>query len=258
MWKKIVLLLPVLIFTVSCATINHSAGGQAEKERTQAGAVAMYKQLNFSGYLWTIKETKTPVGPGPNYFSNAQDDVWVDASGKLHLTIRKKDNKWRCTEVYNTKSLGYGKYTFYVSANFSRLDINAILGLFTWDNAKDYNHREIDIEVSRWGLISNKNTQFVVQPFTETSNMYRFDHMTDTNKAAYTFEWQKGEVYFAAYEGHKIDEAHKVKDWLFRGPNVPPPGNEKCDLNFWLLDGKAPNDGVNVEVTIDKFEYTPL
>ena len=48
----------------------------------------------------------------------------------------------------------------------SHLEPAAVLTLFTWDGpAADQNHREIDIEISRWGNPAAKNAQYVVQPY---------------------------------------------------------------------------------------------
>src|SRR5688572_27783321 len=65
--------------------------------------------LDFAGRTWNIKQSTSPVGPGPNRFSANPNDVWVDAAG-LHLTIHKYSNVWYSTEVILNESLGYGTY----------------------------------------------------------------------------------------------------------------------------------------------------
>ena len=45
----------------------------------------------FAGYQWKYKNAATPVGPGPNRFSGTNDFAWVDALGKLHLKIAKRE-----------------------------------------------------------------------------------------------------------------------------------------------------------------------
>lgn len=64
--------------------------------------------INFSGYDWTIKAGV--AGPGPNLFSDAEENVHVDTEGRLHLRISYRDGKWFCAEVVTNKSLGHGTY----------------------------------------------------------------------------------------------------------------------------------------------------
>src|SRR5258708_3441244 len=108
------------------------------------------RRLRFSGYDWTVKSSDGRVGPGPNYFSDSNDNVLVDAQGRLHLLITQPNGRWYCAEVISIRSFGYGTYRFYLDTNLDNLDPQIVLGMFTWNDAPAYNHREIDIEVSRW------------------------------------------------------------------------------------------------------------
>src|SRR5699024_439597 len=71
--------------------------------------------ISFSGFDWKVRSTKNQVGPGPNYFSDSNENVFVDNDGQLHLKITEKDNKWYCGSVEAVKSLGYGTYRFYLA-----------------------------------------------------------------------------------------------------------------------------------------------
>ena len=64
------------------------------------------RQVTFAGYTWQVKTSQTPVGPGPNLFSDRAEDVGVDYQGKLHLRIANLDGQWYSTEVVNTTPLG--------------------------------------------------------------------------------------------------------------------------------------------------------
>ncbi len=118
---------------------------------SEASAAAKpHGTLTFSGYTWTIKKSGAHrVGPGPNYFS--KKNAWVDSSGRLHLAITKVGRHWAVGEVVNTRSLGYGTYTWVLASRVDNLDPNMVLGLFTYDSNPAYNNREIDIEASRSG-----------------------------------------------------------------------------------------------------------
>ena len=69
-----------------------------------------------------------------------------------------------------TRALGYGTYAFVVR-DTSQLDPAAAMGLLTWDDqGVDQNHRELDIEISRWGDGST-DAQYVVQPYYVAANV---------------------------------------------------------------------------------------
>src|SRR5207247_1216386 len=40
------------------------------------------RRFDFSGYNWWVKSSTSQVGPGPNYFSNSTNNVWLDASNR--------------------------------------------------------------------------------------------------------------------------------------------------------------------------------
>src|SRR5436305_806293 len=64
------------------------------------------RTISFSGYTWAVKASTGRVGPGPNYFSDSTNNVWVDTQGRLHLKITKVGGRWNCAEVINQQSLG--------------------------------------------------------------------------------------------------------------------------------------------------------
>ncbi len=219
--------------------------------------------ISFSGYDWIVKKSDEMIGmigPGPNYFSDDQEDVWVDAEG-LHLTITKNGTNWFATEVVADTSLGYGAYIFELKGGIDSLDQNIVLGLFTWDDCAPFdsanineNFREFDIEFSRWGNVqSDTNAQYVVQPYHNPGNIYRFNIQLSNNDTISThrFTWYEDSIYFQSVYGDSI------KEWNYTGNNVPIPGNETPRINFWLFNGQPPSDSEEVEVLITRFEYFP-
>src|SRR5574341_2445673 len=125
-----------------------------------ASVFAIYpRQISFSGYMWNVKKSNGRVGPGPNYFYYSTQNVWVDLSGKLHMKLRKNKGKWYCSEIVSNQNFGYGTYRFYIDSYVDNLDPNVVLGLFTWSDNPDYNHREIDQEFARWADPNNLNAQ---------------------------------------------------------------------------------------------------
>ena len=136
------------------ATLPTNVTAQAIASAAVERADPNLRWISFSGYDWWVKSSPGLVGPGPNYFSDRADDVWVDAQGRLHLKIVYRNGRWYSTEVFGADPLGYGTYTFTLASRVDQLDKNIVLGLFTWDDTDPaYYHREIDIEFSRWGEV---------------------------------------------------------------------------------------------------------
>lgn len=219
------------------------------------------QSILFSGHEWTVKSSNAPVGPGPNYFSNNTQNVWIDESGKLHLRITNNSGNWTCAEIVSHENFGYGTYLFSLASPPTRLDQNVVLGLFTWDDAPDYAHREIDIEFSKWGWIENDNAQFVVQPWAINGNIFRFNAVDIYGESVHMFKWDKNLITFQSCKGNNALNPRQediIKYWEYTGKNIPVPKNENARINLWLFDGKAPSDNKEVEIIINKFEFIPI
>ena len=222
-----------------------------------------YEKINFSGYDWWVKRAWCKVGPGPNYFCDSNDVVWVDPNGHLHLKIAQKEGKWCCSEVIADASLGYGTYIFTVQGKVDLLDENIVLGLFTWDdtgncNVAQYHYREIDIEIARWGdPCEPNNGQYVVQPWNTPGNRHRFN--LDEHKAiTHMFTWQPDKICFLSYYGDFSPVPPKediIECWSYTGSDIPPPGGENPRINFWFVWGNPPMNGQDAEVVIKSFQY---
>jgi hypothetical protein len=118
----------------------------------------------------------------------------VDADGFLHLRITRRAGQWTSAEVRMTRSLGYGAYAFRVQ-DTSRLDPAATFSMFTFDDlGAEQNHREVGVEISRWGDPANKNAQFLIQPYYVAANVYRFT--APHGRLAHTFRWEPGRASF--------------------------------------------------------------
>lgn len=216
------------------------------------------RKIQFSGYTWEVKAGVSPLGPGPNYFSDDPENVFVDDQGRLHLRIVQRDGIWYCAEVVHKESLGYGRYIFHLASRVDNLDPNVVVGLFTYDETSaDYAHREIDIEHSRWGDAENDNSQFVVQPYNIPGNMHRFNLDQSGDASTQAFAWRPESVFYQSIEGDQPFPATSgvVASWTYTGSSLPPPGNERTRINLWLLDGVAP--GEETEVIVDRFEFLP-
>ena len=210
----------------------------------------IYRIITFSGYQWRVKACTELCGPGPNYFSAGAGNVWLDPNRYLHMRISKDDSAWNCSEVILQQNLGYGMYKFYIG-KIDRFDEYGVLGLFTWDNAPEENHREIDIELSSWSNPDNDNTQYVIQPYDENDNMHRFN--LNFNKGIlHSFLWSSGEVHFESTDEDGIN----LNSWTYQGLDIPAPGNENPRINLWLCNPDSAAQ--EIEMVIKSFEFIPL
>ncbi len=217
--------------------------------------------LSFAGYDWRVKRKDLLSGPGPNYFSDNEEDVWVDSNG-LHLTINNRYGNWYCTEVILQASLGYGTYIISTSGRVDEIDPNMVFGIFTWDDhAPEINYREMDIELSRWGNPEDPtNAQYVVQPYTLPGHLNRFfiDLSDKTDDLTHYMNWQPGVVEFKTYYGNHTTappENQLVHQWTFTGEYVRVPGDENIRINFWLFNGIAPESGSGDEIVVTNFLF---
>ncbi|WP_154045353.1 glycoside hydrolase family 16 protein [Salegentibacter salegens] len=203
---------------------------------------------------WIVRKTDQDLaGPGPNYFSDVEENVWVDGEGRLHLKIRQVGGKWQCSGVSLRRSLGYGKYIFYLASDLTDLDPNVVAGLFTYMN----DNEEIDIEFSQWGDPQNINAQFAVQPSYIDGNKVRFDIMPrDNNLSTHFFDWKPNNIKFGSYHGHSLEPKPDdlINSWLYNGENIPPDSNERLKINLWLFRGAAPKDMQEAELIIERVE----
>lgn len=209
--------------------------------------------ISFAGYNWVVEDSgETPVGPGPNYFSDSGENVWVDNEGRLHLKIVQRDGKWYCSKVTMWKSYGYHKYVFYVDCRVDQLDKNVVAGLFAYKN----DEQEIDIEVSKWGDANKDNCQFAVQPSTNVGNKVRFNLSLQDNYSIHFFNWQKDSIEFGTYLGKSLTSTKEdvVKDWTYTGKDIPTSMDLRIKINLWLFRGRFPNDNQDNELIIRDFK----
>ena len=48
-----------------------------------------------------------------------------------------------------------------------------------------------------------------------------------------------------------------VATYVYRGSDVPKPGDERVRLNLWLYGGSAPPDGQPVEIVVEALTFAP-
>lgn len=208
------------------------------------------RTIRFAGCDWSVKSGF--YGPGPNYFSDSDSSVWVDARGRLHLRIRQEGNIWYCAEVYTTRFTTYGEHRFLVEGRIDMLDRNIVLGLFVYSSDES----EIDIEFSRWGNPNwAKVGSFTVQPYQTPGNLERFICHLDSAKSTHYFNWQPDSVIFASMHGHYLGAPpgpnYYIHRWTYKGKSTPKSSNNlRTHINYWLFNRARPLDIRTLEVII--------
>lgn len=241
--------------------------------------------LTFSGLQWEIKHSSQLLGPGPNYFSDHPNDVWIDDQDYLHLSVREHDGIWYCTEVVSVDTFAYGTYIFTIDGNLKNIDQNIVLGLFTWDNNtfQEEANSEVDIEFAKWGIDTVENTlQYGVQPinfgefYPERVYKPEVDPQNWVGVSTHVFTWTDTLITWQSWTGSEYNNGPPLAEWSFNLDNparikyegenqsdpviIPAPGNTtNARMNLWLVNGPVgPANQFNHEVIIQKFQFIPL
>jgi hypothetical protein len=202
--------------------------------------------INFAGYTWNVRSGSG--GPGPNYWSNSTENVWLDERGYLHMKIRRVNQTWYCSEVYTTHLTQYGEHRFVVESNLDSLDKSVVVGLFNYMN----DTHEIDIEFAKWGVENNqKFGSYTVQPYTVSGNSESFAFALDTALSTHSFNWQPGYIAFTSFQRTNMSPSGMIKSWIYTGSDNPRDTDRlRTHINFWLFEGKAPADTNFLELII--------
>ena len=211
--------------------------------------------VNFSGLQWRVRKAPSDRGGAVNPYDPR--NVYVDQAGALHLQIVNRNHQWSCSEVNLTRSLGYGTYSFTVE-DTSHLEPAMMFGMFTWDFSTDReNHREFDINISRWGDSANQNAEFVVQPASEAINMSRFE--APAGRLKHTIIWEAGRVTMMTSRLLTSGRSVLVSKHVFTS-QVPTAGSESVRMTFFVYSD--PNRKLSTihnraDVVVDHFEFLP-
>jgi len=208
--------------------------------------ISSQRMLSFAGVSWTVRGGYG--GPGPNYWSDSDESVWLDSDGHLHMRIRKINDRWYCSEVFTNHFTQYGEHRFVVEGEIDGPDKSTVLGLFVY---ADDTH-EIDIEFSKWGNPDyTEIASYTIQPYTVSGNSEIFAVQIDDSVSTHMFNWQENYVIFTSFEGLKETASTRLNFWRYSGNYIPKDSDKlRTHINFWLFQGNAPVDTTNLEVII--------
>jgi hypothetical protein len=130
--------------------------------------------------------------------------------------------------------------------------------MFTWDYSIDSeNHREFDIDISRWGDADNKNAEFLLQPNFVPANVSRFN--APAGKLKHTIVWEPGRITMETSRLSTRAGSSLIFKRVFTS-ETPTAGSESVRITFYIYR-KPTGDSLPLqhpaEVVVDRFEYLP-
>jgi hypothetical protein len=210
--------------------------------------------LKFSGYDWGVRMIASDKGGTNNLYD--PENAWTDASGALHMQIKKKSGSWSCAEIFLNRSLEYGTYSVTVR-DTSHLEPAAVFSMFTFDAwASEEHFREMDVEVGGWGDAADKNNaRYVIQPFYIPGNLFAFAAPSGT--LTHVLRWESGHATFKTFRGRSAGAgAQLVSEHEFTS-GIPVPGKAIPRLIFYVVASDKNPMQKPSEVVVEKFEYLP-
>jgi len=128
-----------------------------------------------------------------------------------------------------------------------------------WPKPNNRTNRELDIEIGRWGVLNNLNAQFVVQPHTVESNVFRFGVPGGLARFNSSLDWTPEKATFACRTADT--RSKQISQHTFTG-NVPDARGERASprarINLWLLGGRPPSTVGDFVLVVSSFQFTPL
>ena len=208
-------------------------------------------EVAFSGYTWRIKQSDTPVGPGPNIFGWSA--VRMNAQEELILSIVDSAEGPVSGEVFSKNYFYPGRFLIDFSLQ-GELDSRVVFGFFLYNESTPPFYNEIDFEIARWANPQYPNSQFSIQPYQTPGNSQVFSLPGRMDHFQAEILWRNESVLFTV----KDESGETVEYWEYHGEDLPRSDRVRVHLNLWLFQGlNALGDG-KLSVTIHKFSHDKL
>jgi endo-1,3-1,4-beta-glycanase ExoK len=200
--------------------------------------------LNWKGQDWHLGTGKSD--PGNNYWNDR--GAWIDYQNRMHLTVVKDEDIWKCTSLKSQHKYLYGTFTWTVASPVFTFDENSVVGLFTYLD----DSQELDIEMSRWENAGGENLWYSVQPYRVKGNRHEYlvpSSIKCTN-TIHKIEWKPTYVRFTSMQ----ENGDVIADFNYTNISGIPQNPQRAMMNLWLLS--PPSDGRNIELIINDFTVT--
>ncbi len=194
------------------------------------------RTIDFAGRLWRVRHSlQEPIGAGPNLWSSAPENVFVDEHGALHMRlVPDQDGRWLCVEVATPLPDRYHRMTIDCEGDLNGLDPHVIAAAFFYRNDTS----ELDIEFARWGQPNDAtNAQYVVAPPSST-RLERFALPGGRTQTQHTITWDADGIDFESRD----QDQNLIHAWRYDSPQRPKPDQHWLHINLWLHRGLAPTN----------------
>ncbi|MFN4298420.1 MAG: hypothetical protein ACK4EX_01690 [Thermaurantimonas sp.] len=219
--------------------------------------------INWAGYEWQVKVKEQPAGPGPNYFGLSVENVLITKSNALKLTVMPVSDSWSCAELYTTQMLRNGLYLFELEGSVRNLHPQLVAGMFTYNEKRNHHYNESDVEISRWGDVSNLNAQFAHYAVNEEPEVHRFELSETSRVHTFIIHKSRGEVAFYYLDrkfSGKIPAIQQARAFQRFSNITHQPDYFQLHINLWLFKGQEPilrSADDRYSITVNRFEYLP-
>ncbi len=215
--------------------------------------------LQWKGLDWEVTN-----GGMAGVAKGSAANVSIDASGYLHLNIKKNGDTWTASEVFTTQKLGFGTYQWQIEGPVDTFDKQIVLGLFPYGPAANIGvsgTNEIDIEWARWGYADGTNVGFTNYPNSGSvvGNKSYKATLGGSKSSTARFTWTSEYIESSVYEGHRAltSEQGLLAKWKYEPQNPStniPQQAMPLGINLWCF-GTPPSDGKNQEIVIRDFQF---
>jgi len=242
---------------ISCTQGVAPTAASASSDEPVAAAAAAANTINWAGHTWNVT-TGGMAGGNTGSASN----VFVDASGYLHLKITKSGSTWTCAELFTTDNLGFGTYQWQVEGPIDKLDKNIVLGFYPYGPARGIGsdgHNEIDIEYARWGNSAWANGNWTIFPASgSTVGSTTFNFSLSGTYTTSRFIWNSTNIKFWLLGGFQPvgSTTNTIQSWTYAPSNSStniPQQALPLGVNLWLYNHLAPSNGQPVEIIVHSF-----
>jgi len=238
--------------------------------RTLAG-IALYialaspgqaQSLDWEGYQWTVNPS---YGIGQGIVHGDPSNVYVDASGYLHLKLSNVGGKWSGAEISTDKDFSFGHFYWVFSGPLTAMEPQDVLAGFTYGpqhkNGID-GQNEIDVEFSKWNNSTNANNcDFDIYPPPGAKKGENVEHdwnYTGSDVATVRIDWTSSQVTESVWNGVvpvNAPTTTAAATWTYDGSTHTIP-QTACPFmfNFWVFKALPTTP---VDALVRKFQYIP-
>jgi hypothetical protein len=217
---------------------------------------------NWKGFTWNISNGAMagviPANPA---------NVFVDASGFLHLRIVGSGGSYTGAETFTTTLQGFGTYQWQLQGPLDNMDKAVVLGLFPYGPAAGIGvggENEIDIEFSKWNNTCGCNADFAFWPSTghgslgNASDLFTIN-LAGGNLVTARFVWRSTSIVGTIMSGLQPvgTTANVLRTFTFAPSdfaNRIPQQALPLGMNLWSYQ-VAPTS--NQEIIVRDFQYVP-